>query len=387
MTHKILDLSVKPDPSKETIFLGVYGNYIRTENVKHVAIKKLKEFSEGNVWFPKEVDFSKDTIKNMPPHAQRMFKLNITFQTLMDSGVDNGFSTVMKRLATGTYPNLAYGRVGTEESIHAESYSYALNEMFGSAEAERILDLAYEDSFIRNRLDNEVDEFAEVEQLCLVEGRKDDEAKKAILRMLLRIYYLEAIKFPLSFLVTFTLNKNFNSDIQGVSRMIKLIAHDEFGFHVPLGRLVLKILRDDVTEGFSHLYHSGWFAEEASKLGREAAEGEKEWARYLLKEGDIQGFNQQIADHFLEYHYDQATRRIQLDDLYGVKKNDIVRWFETEKNINLQNTAQQEAENSAYQKGVMKNDLARFDDSATGSISMDAEEIKAATVVESEDNL
>ena len=169
--------------------------------------------------------------------------------------------------------------------------------------------------------------------------------------------------------------------------MIKLIAHDEFGFHVPLGRLVLKILRDDVTEGFSHLYKNGWFAAEASKLGREAAEGEKEWARYLLKEGEIQGFNQQIADHFLEYHYDQATRRLHLDDLYGVKKNDIVRWFDTEKNINLQNTAQQEAENSAYQKGVMKNDLARLDEDLGSAISKDIYAAGSKPVVESEEAL
>jgi ribonucleoside-diphosphate reductase beta chain len=359
--RKILDLDVKPNPSEEKIFFGQYGNYIRTENVKHEFIKRLKEFSEGNVWFPKEIDFSKDTIRNMPPHAQRMFKLNICFQTLMDSGVDNAFSTVVRRLTTGSYPSLAYGRVATEESIHAESYSYGLNEMFGTTEAEKILDLAYEDPFIRTRLDGEVNEFSEVIRICLEQGKKDDEAKKAVLRMLLRIYFLEAVKFPFSFLITFTLNKNFNSDIQGITRMIKLIAHDELGFHVPLGKYVLRTLRVDQTEGFTHLFESGWFDKEAVRLGRESVESEKEWATYLLKDGEIPGFNQAIADHFLEYMYDTNVRPLNVDDVYGVQKNEIIRFFETTKNINLQNTAMQEAENSAYQKGVLKNDLHTYD--------------------------
>ncbi len=359
---KIIDLSVQPNPAEDKIFFGEYGNYVRSERVKHKVIQRLKEHSEGNTWFPKEIDFSKDSIESMPEHAQRMFKLNITFQTLMDSGVDNGYSTVMKRLVTSTYPNLAYGRVGIEESIHAESYSYGLNQMFGTEQAEKILDLAYVDPFIRNRLDSEVNEFSEVYELCLVQGRKDDEAKKAILRMLLRLVYMEAIKFPLSFLVSLTLNKKFKSCIQGTARLIKLIAHDELSYHVPLNKAVLRILATDPSEGFTHLFDSGWFREEALRLGKQTVESEKDWSAYLLRDGEIPGFNQAIADHFLEYHFDKVARFLGIEEVYGVAKNDIVTFFDNERNIGLQNTAQQEAENSGYQKGVMKNDLSKYDE-------------------------
>lgn len=354
----IIDVSRRPDPLKERIFFGEYGGLIRTDTMVGEQAKRLKGFSEGNVWFPSEIDFTNDDFDALSPEAQRIFRLNIAYQTLMDSGVNNGYEQVISQIVTNQAWAMVYKRIAIEEAIHAESYSYGLVEMFGSDEAEKILDTVYEDEFVKDRISKEVLDFSDVQNLVISQGIQDDSAKKAIIKMILRTYLLETIKFPFSFFVTFAINKAFNSAIQGMSRLIKLIAHDELTFHVPVGHTVLKILRTNKDEGFYHLMNSEWYRQTVIEMTKETVESEITWLRYLLIEGPFQGFNQAIGEHFLKY---QAMTRLPLlgikDEIYKEEKSDTINFFNTQKDLNLMNTAMQEAENSAYQKGVLKNDF------------------------------
>lgn len=365
--REVVSVRVKPQQKHQKIFFGEYGNFIRTDHVKHPIAKSLKKHSQGNTWFPEEVDYTKDDFDQLSPVAQRMFKLNICYQTLMDSGVDNAYSTVVKRLVTDPIFSIAYSRIAIEETIHAESYSYGLSEIFGSEEAERVLDMVYEDPFVRDRMVSEVDGFAVAEDICLNQGRTDLEAKKAIFVMLLRTYLLEAVKFPFSFFVTFAINKSSNSAIQGVTRMIKLIAYDELTFHVPVNKAVMKILHKDPSEDFQELFLSGWAQETTIEVLRETVESELSWGRHLLLEGDIPGFNIGIATHFIKYHAMLAIKNLGFVDKdaipYHEDKSDIIDGFNNYKDIQIQNTAGQEAENSSYQKGALNNDLHKYEDS------------------------
>ena len=357
---KVVCVDKKPDPAKEKIFLGEYGKFIRVDKVSHPIAKNLKEFSEGNVWFSKEINYSKDILgwQTLPENVKRMFKLNITYQSLMDSGVASGFGIVMMQILTSSIWGLVYQRISGEEAIHAESYSYALDTIFGD-EAEKILDLVYEDEFIKSRLEGEVEGFEEVKRIIIDGGDwTSDEAKKSILIMLLRTIALESIKFPFSFLVTWSINENYGSPIQGISRLLKLIAHDELNFHVPVGKNVLNILRKEKNQGFKHLFDNGWFNKEATKIFKETVETEFGWKDYLLQEGEISGFNHEIAEHFIKYRTNVTCKLIKVDEIYeNIISNDTIVWYDNTRDINKQNVAAQEGENSSYQKGVLVNDL------------------------------
>lgn len=358
--NKIVCVDHKPDPLKEKIFLGDYGKFLRVDKVSHPVAKNLKEFSEGNTWFAKEISYKKDIIgwQTLPDVPRRIFKLNITYQSLMDSGVASGFGIVMMQIITSSIWALTYQRISGEEAIHAESYSYALDTIFGD-EAEKILDLVYEDPFIKSRLKGEVEGFEEVKRIIIDGGdTTSDEAKKAILRMLLRTLALESIKFPLSFLVTWLINDNYNSAIQGISRLLKLIAHDELNFHVPTGKNVLNILRKEKRQGFKHLFDNGWFDNEAKMIIEETVQTEIEWAEYLLSEGDIAGFNIDIAENFIKYRANETSNLIKVDEIYpNIKEDDTITFFNDNRDIDKQNVAGQEGENSSYQKGILMNNL------------------------------
>ncbi|MEI0602883.1 ribonucleotide-diphosphate reductase subunit beta [Brachyspira alvinipulli] len=356
---KVIDIDKKPE--NEKIFFGDFGHYIRIDSVSHEIARKLKEASEGNTWFSKEVDYKSDKTRfsSLPEDAQRAFKLNIAYQTLMDSGVTSGFSSILNRIVTSSIWSILYARIAIEENIHAESYSYGLSEVFGH-EATDTLDLVYNDEFVKHRMEKEVELFGNVDELCNLEGSNAslDEKKQAILKLLIGIYLLEGIKFPFSFLVTFTINNSYDNAIAGFTKTIKLIAHDELNVHVPTGKNVMTILRKEENQGFSHLFKSGWFNDTAKAMVEFTVNEEIKWAKYLFDDKEVLGINSSVSEHFIKYWAGVRLKDIGVETEYlSEKKSDIIDWFNSYRDINKQNAALQETTNTSYQKGALKNDL------------------------------
>lgn len=356
--NKIICVDKKPEEHKK-LFFGEYGNFVRIDKIQYPQIKKLYETSESNTWFMNEIDYSKDISRwhNLDDIAKRMFHLNICYQTLMDSGVTNIFNEISK-VASLSELQYLYSRISIEESIHALTYSNGLSIVFGS-EAEEMLDIVYTDKVVQKRMENEVDGSEKFIRLCLKEGRKDDEAKKSLLMMLGATFLLEGIKFPFSFFVTWNINRVFDNSIQGFSRSLKLIAWDEMTIHTTTGSTILNILRNDESQGFSHLFE--WFDKEMEKFVKKTVKAEMEWNEYLLKDGNIDGYNKNIGEHFIKYWADKRLKEIKMQPIYNEKKSDIIDWFNSYRDINSTNSALQESEATRYQKGKLINDLDKFD--------------------------
>ncbi len=356
---KVVDIDKKP--KNEKIFFGNFGHYIRIDSISHEIAKKLKEASEGNTWFSKEVDYKSDKTRfsSLPEDAQRAFKLNIAYQTLMDSGVASGFSSILNRIVTSSIWSILYARIAIEENIHAESYSYGLSEVFGH-QATETLDLVYNDDFVKHRMEKEVELFGKVDELCNLENlnTSPDEKKQALLRLLTGIYLLESIKFPFSFLVTFIINNSYDNAIAGFAKTIKLIAHDELNVHVPTGKNVISILRKDDNQGFSHLFKNGWFNNTARNMVEFTVNEEIKWSKYLFDGKEVLGINSSVSENFIKYWAGIRLKDIGVETEYlSEKKSDIIDWFHSYRDINKQNAALQETTNTSYQKGALKNDL------------------------------
>jgi ribonucleoside-diphosphate reductase beta chain len=358
----ILDITKKTPSNK--LFFGEDDKIIRVDSINHSELKKLKEKSEGNTWFTKEVHYDSDRIRFaeiQDESAQRQFFLNIGYQTVMDSGASNGYLDVVRPICTDKISKMGYSRIGIEEMIHAESYSYGLEQIFGE-KAEGKLDIIYTDSYIQNRMKNEIDAFSEVQKLTqeVWSGRvhpESDEVKIAILRMIMLAYLLEGIKFPHSFYVTFNLNRQYDNAIQGLAKLIKLIAHDEFEFHVPFNLHIMKILKKDPSQGYQHLFEKGWFADNLRMEAKRVQDDELEWSSYMRKLGDTPGYNEKISDHFIRYWTNHRLRGAKVDVLEDIRSNDTIQWYNIYKDINKTNSAAQETDNIGYQKAGLVNDL------------------------------
>ncbi|MBR2858392.1 hypothetical protein IKE96_04375 [bacterium] len=76
-----------------------------------------------------------------------------------------------------------------------------------------------------------------------------------MLKLLIYIYFLEGLKFYVSFMVTYTVNYNYDDSIQGITKIIKLINFDE-DMHVSVVGGLIRILMRDESEGFTELFKS-----------------------------------------------------------------------------------------------------------------------------------
>ena len=354
---KIICIDKKPQEKK--LFFGDYDRFTRIDQITYPQIKKLYESSESNTWFMNEISYEKDIVgwKELPEVAQDMFKKNISYQTLMDSGVTSIFHEVAK-VASVSELQYLYNRIGIEENIHALSYSNALDTVFG-AQAEEILDEVYTDPFIKRRMESEVDGSEKFLNVVFRQGKTDDEAKMALLELLGAVFALEGIKFPFSFFVTWTINKSYNNNIQGMARLLKLIAWDEMTVHTTTGSTVLGILRKDESQGFTHLFDK--FDDFMYDYIEKVSKAEMEWSDYLLQNGNIPGYNKEIGEHFIKYWADRRLKEIKLQPIFNEKRSDIIDWYERYRNLNLTTTALQEADATNYQKGKLQNDLDKFD--------------------------
>lgn len=368
--YQIIDTTQKTEENK--IFFGKKSKYIRIDKISHDIAKTLKENSEGNTWFTKEIDMTQDKTRfdSLPEDAKRAFKLNIAYQTLMDSGVTSGISEVLLKCVSTPIWDILYRRIMIEETIHSESYSYGLNNVFGYKAAE-ILDLVYEDKIVQARMNVEKDLFKSLHDLDSLDDipyddkNKMRELRKALLRLLLGVFCLEGIKFPFSFLVTFTINKYYDFAIPGFNRIIQLIAHDELNTHVPTTRHLFAIFRTEEEQGFAEFFGSdGFFWNELDALIKLTVDSEIEWAKYLFYGYTVKGITTDSAEYFIKW------RANFLYQMLGVTENpykDYVAnadtdFFETTRNINKQNTASQEADLLSYQKGGVKNDWEKLDE-------------------------
>jgi len=346
---KIIELE-KPSEESWKLFFGDHGGMLRVDKVDHPVIMNLFKKGFSDVWSWTVVDFNSDILgwQNLDPIAQRIFLLNNGYQTVMDSGVV-GIYNYLAMTATNTETKLAYQYIAQNESIHAGSYSYGLSQMFGSEAAQKI-NIVYEDEFIQNRMNDEVDFSDELFQNVIVEGKKDPEA---VFKAVVATYVLEHIKFPFSFFATWTINRINDNAIQGFSMLLKLIAQDELDFHVPVNKNVLKILKREARQGFGEAWDEQFIIDYVRKV----AEAEKEWSDYLLLEGELPGFSKNINNSFIEYHADKTLRDLGIDPIYNAEKGEAVDWFNTYRKINNQNAALQEVSNISYSKGVVKNDI------------------------------
>ncbi|MEG0124404.1 MAG: ribonucleotide-diphosphate reductase subunit beta, partial [Malacoplasma sp.] len=127
--------------------------------------------------------------------------------------------------------------------------------------------------------------------------------------------------------------------------------------HVAVVGGLINILMKAEDEGFTHLFQSEWFKKEVYKIVDNTIEDELKWGDYLLSFGPIPSLTREVFKSFMMYYANDRLKRIGLEPLYkDVKKTDIVDWFNIYKDINKDNTAQQEANALNYNIGAMDMD-------------------------------
>jgi len=340
------------------LFFGDNGHFLRDDERYFKKFRNLWDNAFTAIWSWKKFEelYGKDRKRwsDLPDRAKRIFLLNNAYQSLMDSGVVNIYNDLVK-ITTNTELAINYQLIAFMEGIHANSYSNGLFQMFGS-EAEEKINVVYEDPVVKQRLAMEVSYEDEFFRYVVADKNTDDYAKLLVLKVIASTYLLEHIKFPFSFFTTWRINKGYHDALPTFSLLLLEISHDELTHHAPTNANVLKTLRKEKRQGFSHLFEDG-FDEFFIKLAQYIAEQEFKWNEYLMQDGDIDGLTKEMGDHFIRYYTDLAVKRIGYDPIFKEPSSDIIAWYEDFRNTNKRNIAAQETENVNYQRGVFVNDI------------------------------
>lgn len=363
--------NVKNDALKEPMFLGNPVNVARYDQQKYEIFEKLIEKQLSFFWRPEEVDLTTDRkqFAEMAEHEKHIFLSNLKYQTLLDSV--QGRSPNVAFLPVVSIPELEtwFETWAFSETIHSRSYTHIIRNLipdpsvvFDSIiETPEIQERAkavtkYYDDFIEYT--NYYNLFGEGEITINKNGFEEKinislrELKKKLYLNIVSVNVLEAIRFYVSFACSFSFAER--QLMEGNAKIIKLIARDE-QLHLTGTQHIINLLKNgkDDPEFYEIAKEC---EEEVMSIFEEAALQEKDWAKYLFKDGSVIGLTEQVLCDYVEYITNVRMKALNLSELFP-KRNNPIPWMQhwlTSDNVQV---APQEAEISSYLSGAVDNQV------------------------------
>ena len=362
---------------EEYMFLGQSVNLARYDQQRYPIFEKLIEKQLSFFWRPEEIDVSKDRIDfaEMPDHEQRIFLTNLSYQILLDSV--QGRSPNVALLPLVSIPELeTWIEVWSAfETIHSRSYTHIIRNLVTDPSV--VFDGILLDEQILKRAESVTryyDDLIEYTRLYeifgdgthSVKGKEvvisKRELKKKLYLCIMSVNVLEAIRFYVSFACSFAFAER--ELMEGNAKIIKLIARDE-ALHLTSTQHMLMLMKNG-TDDPEMAEIAKELEEESIKIFADAAQQEKEWTKYLFKDGSMIGLNEEILNQYVEYITNTRMQAIGLPILFPKSLNNPIPWINTWLSSDNVQVAPQEVEISSYLIGqidatVNSEDLEEFE--------------------------
>jgi ribonucleoside-diphosphate reductase beta chain len=340
---------------KRTLFFDEPVDIARYDQVKHPWLDKLTEKQEGFFWRPSEIVLTRDNrdFKALLPHEQHIFTSNLKRQIMLDS--IQGRAPSLAFLPIASLPELeAFITIWTDfERIHNKSYTHILRNVYPNPsivfdkmlEIKEIVDCAadiskyYDDLITYNSLIRGLD------------FKVDTEHKKALWMCLNAVNALEGIRFYVSFACSWAFAEV--KKMEGNAKIIKFIARDE-NVHLAATQQLLKVLPKDDPD-FTQIRDT--CSDEVRGLFLQVVEQEKQWARYLFKDGSIIGLNEELLILYVEWIARKRMGAIGIDSPFTGPGSNPLPWTAKWIAGSDVQVAPQEVEISSYIVGGVKQDI------------------------------
>ncbi len=334
----------KYDCRIQPLFFGENLGIARFDSPKYPIFVKNTDIQKSMYWNPLEIGLQKDSIdfKNLQAHEKHIFTKNISYQILLDSVQER--APLFAFLPFVSAPELEACIITWAffESIHNISYQWILKNLFPDPSV--IFDSILEDKAILDRAASIIryyDDFIEyAKSYSGAPNTVTDSMRKKLYLALVSVYALEGIRFQVSFSVSLAFSKL--GVMTGNGAIIKLIAKDE-AQHVAIVANILKILKSD--SAFSKVIKDT--EADVYQILDDVVSQEKDWAKYLFKDGVIVGLNEQILCEYVEFNANKRMKTIGLKPVYSTTQ-DPLPWISTYINGEDIQTAPQETEITDY---------------------------------------
>jgi ribonucleoside-diphosphate reductase beta chain len=340
----------KVDHLTQPAFLGKPLSIARYDKVRYPIFDKLTDKQLGFFWRPEEVDVSKDSkdFKLLTDHEKHIFTSNLKRQILLDSV--QGRAPVSVFLPITSLPELENWIVTWSffETIHSRSYTHIIRNVYSNPsevfdtimDIEQIADCAKDISHYYDVLEcyKDTDQYASKEH------------KKALWMALNAVNALEGVRFYVSFACSWAFAEL--KKMEGNAKIIKFIARDE-NVHLASTQQLLKILAKEDTD-YAKIAEECY--DDVVTLFESVVEQEKDWARYLFKDGSMIGLNEQLLCDYVEWI---ANKRMMSLGMKSIFKggSDPLPWTQKWISGSEVQVAPQETEISSYIVGGLNKDV------------------------------
>ena len=350
---------------KQPMFFGDEPNTQRYDQQKYPIFEKLTQQQLGFFWRPEEVSLQKDRndFLTLSPEHEHIFTSNLKYQTLLDSVQGRG--PCLALLPYCSLPELECLIVmwDANETIHSRSYTYIMKNVYPNPT--EVLDTIITTKEIMERaktVTESYDKFIDyANRYTLLQEGDRKELKKLLYLTLVNINILEGIRFYVSFACTFAFGEL--KLMEGSAKIVSLIARDE-NLHLAMSQNIINNyrLKENDKEMVQVIKDS---EQEVYDMYNVAVQQEKDWAKYLFKDGSMIGLNDKLLSDYIEFMSNKRMRAIGLKPQYDQPANQnplpwTQHWLTSK---SLQN-APQETEIESYVVGGIKQDVK--EDSFTG---------------------
>ena len=348
----------KVDWLKQPMFFGEEPNTQRFDQQKYPIFEKLNQQQLGFFWRPEEVSLQKDRndYLQLSDEQKHIFTSNLKYQTLLDSVQGRG--PCLAFLPFCSLPELESMLVAWDfsETIHSRSYTYIMKNVYPDPTA--VLDTIIETPEIMDRartVTEAYDKFITYAHKYHLDGTgSEKELKKLLYLTLVNVNILEGIRFYVSFACSFAFGEL--KLMEGSAKIISLIARDE-NLHLAVSQNIInnykrseddKQMLDIIKETEQQVYD----------MYDTAVQQEKEWAKFLFKDGSMIGLNDTLLNQYVEFMANKRMKAIGLKGPYDQpSNNNPLPWTQHWLNSRGLQNAPQETEIESYVVGGIKQDV------------------------------
>jgi ribonucleoside-diphosphate reductase beta chain len=308
----VFNINNKKKHTEALMFLDPSGPVTiqRYETLKYRQFDKLTDKQLGFFWRPEEIDIMRDAkdFKELTPFEQHIFTSNLKRQILLDSV--QGRSPSLAFLPLVSIPELETWITtwAFNETVHSRSYTHIIRNIYsnpseifdGLMEIEPIVNCAKDIS----KYYDDVIEYSNWHRMLgvgthQVNGKEivvdEYELKKRLWLAINSVNALEGIRFYVSFACSWAFAEL--KKMEGNAKNIKLICRDE-NIHLGSTQTLIKLLPQDDPDFIKIKEET---VRECTDMFLGAAQQEKDWAKYLFKDGSMIGLNTQLLCDYVDW--------------------------------------------------------------------------------------
>jgi ribonucleoside-diphosphate reductase beta chain len=326
----------------------------RYDIVRYPIFLKLTKQQLSVFWLPDEINCTKDPkdFKALLPQEQHIVTSNIKRQIVLDSIQGRAPSQILGPIASVPEVEAFITQWTSFEQIHSMSYTHIIQAVYPNPS--EVIDSICDNPLIMGMATDTSKYYDELDRINKTPRAlsKDPEQqryghKRALWLCLHSINALEGIRFYCSFACTWAFAEL--GKMEGNASIIRLIARDE-NIHLAATQHMIKILaRDD--PDFARLKVE--CAPQVEKIFADVIQQEKEWAKYLFKDGSMIGLNYDLLAEYVEWIAHKRMINIGVQSPFKPGSNPLP-W--TQKWISPESVqpAPQEVSTTEYIQGVKK---------------------------------